>query len=97
MAQLYICTEAFVSIRRDQEMWVTPGQVAEAGSWPLAVSPSAFALMAIDYPAPGSELQEQKPAQQHPAAENPEPKVEADKSEPKPEGKVVHHRARKAS
>lgn len=92
MAQLYICTQTFMSNRHGREAWVVPSQVAEAGSWPLDVSPSSFAPLAIDYPAPGSDLAEQKPAQQHPAAEKSEPKVEAAKPEPQHERKSVAHK-----
>lgn len=92
MAQLYICTQTSVSNRHGRETWITPGQVAEAGSWVLDVSPRSFRLLAVDYPAPGSDLAEQKPEQHHPAAEKSEAKVEAAKAEPQHERKAAAHK-----
>lgn len=66
MAQLYIATQTFVSNRHGREAWIVPSQIAEAGSWPLDVSPESFVPLTIDYPAPGSRLAAHKPPQQHP-------------------------------
>lgn len=94
MAQLYISKETAVTNRHGREHWLTPGKVAEEGSWVLDVFPSAFHRMAIDYPAPGSDLGEQKPAQHHPApAAKSEPAPEAAKPEPKVEAKPVAHKS----
>jgi hypothetical protein len=52
MGQLYRCIEPFVTNRRGTEVWVLPDQIAEAGSWPLDISPRSFEPLALDYPAP---------------------------------------------
>jgi hypothetical protein len=52
MGQLYRCIEPFASNRRGSQVVVLPDQIAEAGSWPLDLSPASFVPVTIDYPAP---------------------------------------------
>lgn len=97
MAQLYICNAAFVTMRRDRDHWVMPGQIAEAGSWPLEISPDSFTRLAIDYQARGPEPEPEAAPQPVEPAKPEEPKEpeEPEAEEPPAPAKRAPGRPRK--
>ena len=70
MPQLFIAVDTFVSARRGRSEWVSAGDIAEPGSWPLEAHPAAFRPLEIRFKAP--------PRQSVAPGEKPvEPKVDA--------------------
>lgn len=52
--ELLIATTTFLSTHRGRDTWINAGDVAENGSWPVAVYPDAFQPLEIRWLAPNS-------------------------------------------
>jgi hypothetical protein len=46
---LVVATTTFQTTARGVEEWITAGQIAEAGAWPVKHFPDAFAPLKVDY------------------------------------------------
>lgn len=66
MAQLYIATQGIAAEYRGRSLIIAPGDIGEEGNGVVANNRHAFQELVVRFPAPGSSLQEQKPAQVHP-------------------------------
>ncbi len=68
---LFVATQTYQTTLRGREEWITAGQVAEAGSWPVKHMPSAWAPLQIDYLKNPDRIQQataQTPSSVSPAA-----------------------------
>lgn len=52
MADLYEARRGFATTRRGRRVTVQPGDIAEAGSWPLESNPDSFQPLEVRFPAP---------------------------------------------
>lgn len=70
-SNLLVAVTTFQTTVRGVEEWITAGQIAEAGSWPVKHFPASFAPLKVDYlanPKRGQQANAQASATVSPAA-----------------------------